>query len=477
MNLVPRALLCLLLANGTLSLSLRSFIRDSFNIIQEVGVAAPIRRSSNAVSAGLATSLEAVNQQLREGETPPNPVLLRQLMMKLGSTYIKLGQFIASSPTIFPPEYVTAFASCLDDTPTTPWNEMKGIIETGLGRRLTDVYSWINTVPLASASIAQCYEARLKTGEDVVIKVQKPEVSATLKTDLGFLYVSSRLVELINPEFDKRLSMSQVVGDIRESMIKELDFNLEARNLEEFSAFVEREDLGHQVTAPSVYWEQTCPTVLTMERLYGVPLTDLEAIKGYTNDPEGVLVSAINTWTLSIMKCSFFHADVHAGNLMVLRDGRVGFLDFGIVGTFKPDTWGAMSSMADALAVEDFRGVAKSLVQMGATLGPVNEIKFAEDLARLFAKYKASAAEDGEGDDEMSSVMFQANALCRDNNLKLPREMGLLLKQQLYFDRYTRLLAPKTDPLKESRIKLQNEAASQRERGPATSSSYAGAGG
>src|SRR5690606_30361695 len=134
------------------------------------------------------------------GERPPTPRLLRQTFEELGATYIKLGQFIASSPTFFPQEYVEEFQYCLDKTKPLPFTLMKQILNEELQRPLHEIYSEIDPVPLASASIAQVHAARLVSGEDVVIKIQKPGVANVLLTDLNFLYVAAKVVEFLAPK-------------------------------------------------------------------------------------------------------------------------------------------------------------------------------------------------------------------------------------------------------------------------------------
>ncbi|CBN79883.1 conserved unknown protein [Ectocarpus siliculosus] len=349
----------------------QSFLSLAIDVVSNTGVRTGAIRSSQAARATASTAIDVALNVLggvRDGTGPVEtlkkspPSVLRKLCERMGATYIKVGQFIASSPTLFPADYVKEFQKCLDKTDNIPWSTMRPIIEKDLGKRITEVFSSINTVPLASASIAQVYAATLKTGEDVVIKVQKPGVAEVLKTDLGFMYITSKLVELVNPMFASRLSVSDIVGDIRSSMLDELDFKKEAANQEVFRTFLKESGIDHEVTAPKVFPEASTERVLTMERLYGVPLTDLEGIQKVSKNPEATLISALNTWTLSVMNCDFFHADVHAGNLLVLEDGRVAFIDFGIVGRFSPDTWTGVSRLADGVAEEDFNVMAENSV-------------------------------------------------------------------------------------------------------------------
>ncbi|CAM9347871.1 unnamed protein product, partial [Sphacelaria rigidula] len=182
-----------------------AFLDVAAGVIADTGLRTGALRSTQAARATVSTAVDVATDVLggmRKGTgavdalkgTPPSA--LRKLCERMGATYIKVGQFVASSPTLFPPEYVKEFQKCLDKTEAVPWSTMRPIIEQDLGKRVTEVFSSINTRPLASASIAQVYEAKLKTGEDVVIKVQKPGVAEVLKTDLGFMYITSKLVEV-----------------------------------------------------------------------------------------------------------------------------------------------------------------------------------------------------------------------------------------------------------------------------------------
>ena len=313
----------------------------------------------------------------------------------------------------------------------------------------------MDPTPLASASIAQVHVGRLLNGTEVVIKVQKPGIEEVLKTDLGVVYLASRILEFINPDLNIRGSLADIASDLRESMLGELDFREEQRNLDVYREFLSSNGLDPLAVAPQPFPEASAKRVLTMERLTGVPLTDLEAIKRYSNDPEQTLVNALNVWALSVQKCEFFHADVHAGNLLVLEDGRVGFIDFGIVGRLSPKMATGIDKLNEALAVSDARGMAQALISMGATVGKVDEDAFAADIQQLIAQLGGSLenATDATVDEsQIQDIVLDIAQVAGNNGLKLPREFGLLIKQSLYFDRYTKLLAPELNMMSDDRI-------------------------
>jgi len=299
-----------------------SLLRDIIQAAYEAGPRAAPSRTIQAYVA-ITRTLQDFSPIQRPGRTAEEfsaPVALRKLFERLGATYIKLGQFVASSPSLFPKEYVLEFQKCLDSTEPIQWKVVQSIIENDLGP-ISNNFASIDKTPLASASIAQVHAAKLKTGEEVVIKVQKPQIDDLLKADLNFIYIASRVLEFLQPDFE-RTSLSAVATDVKSSMLEELDFNKEATNIEEFRQFLTEQGMTDTVTAPKVYRDLTSKKVLTMERLKGVSMVDAESIKDITNDPESLIVTALNTWTTSVMEMPWFHADVHSGNLLVLDDGR-----------------------------------------------------------------------------------------------------------------------------------------------------------
>lgn len=393
------------------------------------------------------------------GDRPPAPRLLRQTFEKLGATYVKLGQFIASSPSLFPEPYVTEFQHCLDRTTPLPFEVMRRVLERELKRPLDQVFAEIDEKPLASASIAQVHAARLVTGEQVVIKIQKPGVENILLTDLNFLYFAARVFELAFPKL-KFASLSAIVAEIQACMMEETDFFKEARNIRDFTEFLKTTG-NTTAVAPRVYEHASSLRVLTMERFYGVPLTDLETIRKYTRDPAGTLITAMNTWFSSLMFCESFHADLHAGNLMVLTDGRLGFIDFGIVGRIDPDTWEATHGFVESLTSGDFRLMAQSMMRIGMTRRTVDVDALTRDLEQLYGSFTTVDPEHvlngAINDNEINRIMLDIVAAGERHGIRFPRAFALLLKQILYFDRYVKILAPDLNVFSDDRIELLGE--------------------
>lgn len=388
-------------------------------------------------------------------EKPSNAKLMRETFESLGSTYIKLGQFIASTPSLFPREYVEEFQGCLDQTPTLPFSYIQDVLaEEFEGRDLSQIFASIDETPLASASIAQVHAARLTTGEDVVIKVQKPGVETILYTDLNVVHWATKMLEKAIPKV-KFASLSEIVEEIKIRMVREVDFIEEAQNLDDFIEYLKITN-NQAATAPKVYHQFSTRRVLTMERLYGVSLTDFDIVKKFAKDPSQVLITAMNTWFGSLMLCKSFHADLHAGNLMLLEDGRIGFIDFGIVGQLNPQVWTACLAFMDALQKTDYTAMAENMLKMGMTKTQIDTQVLAQDLERLFSGVLLADPQEilASKPSDLNDIMLDMVAVGERHGIKFPRDFALLFKQMLYFDRFMRVLAPYTDIYADQRLKM-----------------------
>lgn len=431
------------------------FFKKSLNVIQRVGKTATV-----AGKAGL---------RIAQGEKM-TPTLLRQSFEALGTTYIKIGQFIASTPSIFPREYVTVFQGCLDQTTPMPYSYIEGVLREELekdGQTLEDIFQSIEVKPLASASIAQVHSAILKNGDNVVLKVQKPEVDTIIQTDLGMMVGVTKLIDSIAPSL-KFASISPIIDEIRLRMAAETDFLQEAKNIDDFQDFLKKTD-NHKVVAPDVYYDISTKKVLVMTRFFGVSMVDDDAMRQYCKYPAQVMTDTLNTWFSSLMLCNSFHADLHAGNLMLLTDGRIGFIDFGIVGKLEPKAWQASMGMMDSFAKEDYRGMAHYMVEMDMTHAreQVNVDVLAQDLESVMKKILADDSlfmgktidqtmpnRLKDHTDEINQMLLEMVEVGKRHGIHFPRDFALLTKQLLYFDRFMKVLAPEMDMFHDARIKM-----------------------
>lgn len=396
----------------------------------------------------------------------PTPVELRQGFEAMGVTYIKLGQFIGSSPSLFPAEYVEAFQDCFDRTPAHDFSLICKVIERELERPLDSVFSDIDEEPMAIASIAQVHTAKLITGEPVVIKVQKPGVEATIDVDLNIMLLMTRLVERLTPNLNRQM-ISGFIEAIFPYMKDECNFCKEEQYLIDFGQFIKEQGIK-EVVVPKPYPAFSSKRVLVMERLYGGTFSDkLRKSPRFTktlsqpftaqNDSAefkaaqnlSQAVSKVKkVWLASLFQHWFFHADLHLGNMMLLDDGNVGLIDFGLVGSISPKIWKSCQKLFIGVLQDNSRDVAEALFGIGMTSDTIDIESFSKDIEKLMKQTKDLDTRQNYNE-EASDVLIDEQLLMQDANRwlielgKLSRNYGLifphaftlLLKQFLYFDR------------------------------------------
>lgn len=433
-------------------------IPDIYSIVKRnIGFTEMGVRSSLRLTQTLAkVTPYAIRWGLKRKRPPANEV--RELFEALGTTYIKFGQFIASSPSIFPKEYVEEFEQLLDQTAPIPFRIIKKIISEDLKQPISNIFSHINPQPLASASIAQVHAATLVSGESVVIKVQKPGVQAIITADLNTVYVLVRLLEFMLPNTD-RDALAGIVSQMYQAMIDECDFTKEAEHIKAFRSFIDISNIN-TVVAPKVFEKASGLRVLTMERFYGCSLIDKDASHKSQGDPAKALFEALNVWFASLMKCEVFHADLHSGNMMLFEDGRVGFIDFGMVGRVNPETWQAMFSLFKGLSEQDYALVAHCMLAVGMTRKNIDEQQLTLDIKHVFLSMNKLDSEDLMANNALNvtpavnDVINTLGEVARNHSIRFPRSFTLLLKQFLYFDRYIQILDPDTNLFDDERINI-----------------------
>ena len=363
---------------------------------------------------------------------------LRGAFEELGPTYVKLAQLIASSPGLFPDVLADEFRACLDAVPAVPSAEVALVLEEELGAPADELFANFDVEPLASASIAQVHAAELLDGTPVVVKVQRPGIRRRLQADLAVLERLAALVARLS-NTGRMANPVAVVEDFEVTLGEELNFVIEARSMERFAANLHRADGNAGVRVPAVHWPLTTTRVLTMERIDGYKIDDLERLGGTGWDLAATLKRGVRAWLEAALQHGFFHGDVHAGNLMVDMDGAVVFLDFGICGRLDDTTRDIVRTGLPALLVlRDFRAVAEAIYQMGAVLQPADLDEAARDIAEIVEPIlQRPLSEISYGE-----VLVDIVRIGTRYDVRLPRELVLVAKQLLYFERYAKLMAP-----------------------------------
>ena len=391
-------------------------------------------------TAGILLRRAARAGRLIAGGGPRSAVAARELrhaFEELGPTYVKFGQIIASSPGLFPDVLSEEFRACLDSVPPAPYDQIRRVVEEDLGQRPEERFASFDPEPLASASIAQVHVARLRSGEDVVVKVQRPDITRRLAADLRILRRVARLVARTTT--GRMANPVAIVEDFEKTLFEELDFTLEARSMEEFERNLRLIGGNEAVRVPTVHWDHTTRRVLTMERIDGYKIDDWERLLETGWDLEELLKRGVRAWMEGALVHGFFHGDVHAGNLMVDAEGRVVFLDFGIMGRLDDGTRDIIRRGLPALVIEgDYKQVAQAIYEMGAVLSPTDLEQSAADIAAIVEPILGKPL----SDISYGEILVDIIRIGARYDVRLPRELVLVSKQMLYFERYAKMAAP-----------------------------------
>ena len=261
---------------------------------------------------------------------------LRRTFEDLGATFMKFGQLIGSAPGVFGDAVADEFRSCLDTGTSVPFDEVRRIVERDLGMPLDEAFWSFSESPIGRASISVVHKATTRDGRRVAVKVLRPGIEHRVATDLDLFQPLLELVAKQTGEYAAGQLLAMFQG-FRVQIGEELDLRNEARAMAHYRWLLDQVDL-HRITVPEVFADLSGPRVLTMEFFDGVPVDDLTTVAHYGYDPAPVVQEVIKGFLLTAIRWGTFHGDVHAGNLLLLPDGRVGVIDWGIVGRLDPQT-------------------------------------------------------------------------------------------------------------------------------------------
>jgi predicted unusual protein kinase regulating ubiquinone biosynthesis (AarF/ABC1/UbiB family) len=287
-------------------------------------------------------------------------VWLREKLIELGPTFIKMGQAMATRADLLPLPYVVELGTLVDQVPPFPNEIAFARIERDLGKKINEVYSEFQIDPVAAASLGQVYRARLHSNEEVAVKVQRPNLEAVIKGDVEILKSVASFAERF-PQLNENADWAGMLREFDVTIHEEMDYAAEGRNADRF-----RENFKNwtNVYVPKIFWHATTSKVLTMEFIHGTKVTDLEGQKRLNIAPEKVNRLLIKTYLKQLLEDGFFHADPHPGNLLVMRDGRLAFFDFGMVGRITPELQAKMIDAFFHVVGKDPAGIAQDLIDL-----------------------------------------------------------------------------------------------------------------
>lgn len=257
---------------------------------------------------------------------------LRQCFEELGPAFIKFGQLLSTREDLFEPAFINEMKLLRDKVRPIPFREIEGVVESRLGRKVSEVFSSIENDPIGTASIGVVYRAKLVTGERVVLKVRRPYIEKEIETDFSILLFLAAQTERVSEEI-RYFGLSRIVQNFALSLQNELNFNREALNCSRLEANIKKHDLEGTFFIPKVYRELSNDSLLVMDEVVGIPFTNIQKIEPFLDTIRPRLVYGVDVFIKTFLIDGFFHADLHGGNFFYLEDGRIGLIDFGLMGT------------------------------------------------------------------------------------------------------------------------------------------------
>ena len=330
---------------------------------------------------------------------------LIKILTKLGPAYIKIGQALSTRPDVVPPVYLEELTTLQDKIPSFPNEVAFRFIEEELGNSPEKIYAELSPEPIAAASLGQVYKGKLKTGEEVAVKVQRPDLTRRITLDI---YIMRGIAGWIQDNIKQvRSNLRAIIDELAERIFEETNYNQEGRNADKFK---ELYSYIEEIYVPKIYWEYTGKRVLTMEWISGTKLTDIEAVQAQGIDATHLVEVGVECSLRQLLEHGFFHADPHPGNLLAMADGRLAYLDFGMMSRIKPyQRYGLIEAVVH-LVNRDFEALSHDYVKLDFLTPDTNLAPIVPALANVFGNaLGASVAELNFKSitDQMSAMMYE----------------------------------------------------------------------
>ena len=401
---------------------------------------------------GMSAALERTGRMLHWDDpeamahmAPPERV--RCAMQDLGPTFVKLGQVMATRVDLLTPEWTTELGKLQNAVPALPFAQVRPQLVEDLGADPEAVFERLEETPLAAASLAQTHRAWLADGSAVVLKVRRPGIRDTVEADLRLMARLAEIVEERAPDL-RRYHPAEVVQQFSASLRRELDFAAEGRNAERIAANFAGHD---EVVVPRVYWEWTSERLNVQECLQGIAGTDLAAVDAAGLDRAQLAATGADIVLKMVLEDGFFHADPHPGNIFYLPDGRIGVIDFGMVGRVSEQRRFQIVQLLHGLVERESAPVADVLMEWGEGGGEVDEARLQADVGAFVDQYRGVPLKDL----HMGLMLTDVTTILRDNGLSLPPDLALMIKAFLTLEGMGRQLDPDFDMAGAARPFLQ----------------------
>lgn len=345
---------------------------------------------------------------------------LRMALEELGPVFVKLGQTMATREDLTPESYRRELAKLQDSTPPVPADQIVDVVESELGASVDALFAQFDRTPLASASLGQAHAAVLHDGTEVVLKIRRPHVVDQVEQDLEILQnLASRAAR--GSKTADNVDVVGLVDEFAVTLRSELDYLKEGRNAEQFAQnFAGNPNLG----IPAVHWDSTTSRVLTMERVGGIKIDDVEALDAAGIDRPALAVRATEMIAQMIFEDGFFHADPHPGNMFVEAGGRIALIDFGMVGALDAELREDLGVLLAAVVRKSPRRIAHALVDVAPGRQAVDMAALTRDIGPIVTLYAGKTL----AEFKMGPLLMRVFGVLRRHSLQLPREIALLLR-------------------------------------------------
>jgi ubiquinone biosynthesis protein len=373
------------------------------------------------------------------GGWPSQPERLRRALEELGPTFVKLGQILSTRADLLPPDFQRELAQLQDSAAPVPFPQIDTVLEEQLGMPIHQAFAQFDREPLASASIGQVHAAKLNDGTDVVVKVQRPGVHPQIEEDLDILQnlaqTASKRWEVAN-----HYDVIGLVQEFSDTLRNELDYLREARNAERFAeGFADDPD----VRIPIIFRETTTSQVITMERLHGMKVSDSDRLEEVDVDTSDLADRLFQMYLKMIFYHGFFHADPHAGNFFIDSQGRIGLIDFGMVGHVDQRMQDDLVRLTLSTVMEDPDRMVDVILDLGVARSRVDRAILRQDLQRLLNRYSGRSL----AEIELGQAIEDGMMIVRRHNLQLPTNMALLMKTGVMAEGLAARVSPDFEPI------------------------------
>lgn len=345
---------------------------------------------------------------------------LREILTYLGPTYIKVGQALSTRPDLVRQDFLEELIKLQDQLPPFDNELAMQIIETQLKRSVEELYKEISPRPVAAASLGQVYKARLYSGEEVAVKVQRPNLMPIITRDLYLLrWVSTWIKPFLPLNLGDNLTV--VVDEFGTKLFEEIDYQNEGLNAEKFAANFQDDPT---VKVPSIYWRYSSHTVLTLEWIDGIKLTDLEGVKKAGLDRDKLIKAGVTSGLRQLLEFGFFHADPHPGNLFALADGRMAFIDFGMMDQLTQHTKETIAGSVVHLINKDYLSLTDDFVKLGFLTPDIDISPIIPALERVLG----NAMGESVGNFNFKTITDEFSELMFQYPFRIPAQFSLIIR-------------------------------------------------